>query len=68
MKYVQKILKFSFLLIFVVQFVSGGTTGKISGKVVDEKNQPLIGCNYRRHTGNGRPYSKSRFFFKPRIY
>ena len=45
MKYVQKNLKFSFLLIFVVQFVSAGTTGKISGKVVDEKNQPLIGCN-----------------------
>ncbi|MFL3007344.1 MAG: TonB-dependent receptor [Candidatus Neomarinimicrobiota bacterium] len=45
MKYVQKILKFSFLLILVVQFVSAGTTGKISGKVVDEKNQPLIGCN-----------------------
>jgi len=42
MKHVQKILKFSFLLIFVVQFVSAGTTGKISGKVVDEKNQPLI--------------------------
>ena len=45
MKYVQKNLKFSFLLIFVIQFVSAGTTGKISGKVVDEKNQPLIGCN-----------------------
>ena len=45
MKYVQKNLKFSFLLIFVIQFASAGTTGKISGKVVDEKNQPLIGCN-----------------------
>ena len=31
-------------LIFL-QFIFAGTTGKISGKVVDENNQPLIGCN-----------------------
>ena len=45
MKYIQKILKPSLLLIFVIQFLFAGTTGKISGKVVDESNQPLIGCN-----------------------
>ena len=31
-------------LIFL-QFIFAGTTGKISGKVVDENNQPLVGCN-----------------------
>ena len=31
-------------LIFL-QFIFAGTTGKISGTVVDENNQPLIGCN-----------------------
>ena len=31
-------------LIFL-QFIFAGTTGKISGKVVDENSQPLIGCN-----------------------
>ena len=26
-------------------FLNGGITGKISGKVIDENNEPLIGCN-----------------------
>ena len=32
-----------FILSFVV--IKAGTTGKIAGKVVDQNNQPLIGCN-----------------------
>ena len=32
-----------FILSFV--FIKAGTTGKIAGKVVDQNNQPLIGCN-----------------------
>ena len=36
----------SFILCLIfLQFIFAGTTGKISGKVVDENNQPLIGCN-----------------------
>ena len=42
---IVKKLKSYISLIFVFQFILAGTTGKISGKVVDEKNQPLIGCN-----------------------
>ena len=41
--------KFTNILIFQVQlnsFTAAGTTGKISGKVVDqETGEPLIGCN-----------------------
>ena len=33
------------LCLIFLQFIFAGTTGKISGKVVDENNQPLIGCN-----------------------
>ena len=36
----------SFILCLIfLQLMFAGTTGKISGKVVDENNQPLIGCN-----------------------
>ena len=42
---IVKKLKSYISLIFVFQFILAGTTGKISGKVVDENNQPLIGCN-----------------------
>ena len=36
----------AFILCFIfLQLIFAGTTGKISGKVVDENNQPLIGCN-----------------------
>ena len=37
--------RFFILCLIFLQFVFAGTTGKISGKVVDENNQPLIGCN-----------------------
>ena len=30
---------------FLLYLLQAGTTGKISGRVVDENNQPLIGCN-----------------------
>ena len=30
---------------FLHYLLQAGTTGKISGRVVDENNQPLIGCN-----------------------
>ena len=33
------------LCLIFLQVIFAGTTGKISGKVVDENNQPLIGCN-----------------------
>ena len=33
------------LCLIFLQLIFAGTTGKISGKVVDENNQPLIGCN-----------------------
>jgi len=33
------------LCLIFLQIIFAGTTGKISGKVVDENNQPLIGCN-----------------------
>ena len=33
------------LSLIFLQLIFAGTTGKISGKVVDENNQPLIGCN-----------------------
>ena len=31
--------------LFTLEILFAGTTGKISGKVVDENNEPLIGCN-----------------------
>ena len=37
--------RFFILCLIFLQFIFAGTTGKISGKVVDENNQPLIGCN-----------------------
>ena len=44
MKYL-KILKIYLLIIFTMQIMQAGTSGKISGIVLDEKNQPLVGCN-----------------------
>ena len=41
----MKNLKLVARTLLLFQLLQAGTTGKISGKVVDEKNQPLIGCN-----------------------
>ena len=38
-------LKFYLLLFFGIQILQAGTSGKISGIVLNEKNQPLVGCN-----------------------
>ncbi|GIR29978.1 MAG: hypothetical protein CM15mP44_2610 [Candidatus Neomarinimicrobiota bacterium] len=45
MKFSFQINKYFILCLIFLQFIFAGTTGKISGKVVDENNQPLIGCN-----------------------
>ena len=37
--------KLILFLLFTLEILFAGTTGKISGKVVDENNEPLIGCN-----------------------
>ena len=41
----MKNLKFIITTFLVSQSLYAGTTGKISGKVVDENDEPLIGCN-----------------------
>ena len=41
----MKNLKLVARTLILFQLLQAGTTGKISGKVVDENNQPLIGCN-----------------------
>ena len=33
------------IVFFILQTLHAGTTGKISGKVLDKNNEPLIGCN-----------------------
>ena len=45
MNFTFQINKFYITCLILFQFIFAGTTGKISGKVVDENNQPLIGCN-----------------------
>ena len=45
MNFSFQINRFFILCLIFLQFIFAGTTGKISGKVVDENNQPLIGCN-----------------------
>ena len=45
MNFTFLINKFYITCLILFQFIFAGTTGKISGKVVDENNQPLIGCN-----------------------
>ena len=45
MNFSFQINRFFILCLIFLQFMFAGTTGKISGKVVDENNQPLIGCN-----------------------
>ena len=45
MNYSFQINKYFITGLIFLQFIFAGTTGKISGKVVDENNQPLIGCN-----------------------
>ena len=44
MKYL-KILKICLLITIAMQIMQAGTSGKISGIVLDEKDQPLVGCN-----------------------
>ena len=42
----MKYSKLFFLLVSLVHFMLGGTTGKLTGIVKDENtNEPLIGCN-----------------------
>ena len=41
----MKNLKFITTIFLLFQLLYAGTTGKISGKVVDENDEPLIGCN-----------------------
>ena len=45
MNYSFQINKYFITGLIFLQFIFAGTTGKISGTVVDENNQPLIGCN-----------------------
>ena len=45
MNFSFQINRFFILCLIFLQFIFAGTTGKISGKVVDENNQPLVGCN-----------------------
>ena len=39
------VIPLPFLLVIFGTMLPAGTTGKISGKVLDENGDPLIGCN-----------------------
>ena len=63
-----------FLTAFIIQDIQGGTTGKISGIVLDAKTgEPLVGCNIVvENTQLGAATDQDGYFFiinmKPGLY